>query len=490
MDILNQVIQAMTKEEVRHFKLFTARTLAEKDRKDVHLFDYIRRVGPEYDEERIFQRLYAEPDKNPFYRLKNRLMSDVNKSLALQHFDDDDVIHIFHQLSLARYFHNRNNYKIALHYIRKAEKKAIQIEHYELLDFIYTELIRLSNEFVTINPEVYIHLRKENREKLRVLREIDDILAAVVYRLKIAQNNDGQVPVFALLEKTVDEFALNPAIRQNPKLRFTLYHGVSRLLLSRRDFITLEEYLLKTYREFSEEGLFNRNNHDTKLQMLVYLCNTLSKNGKSNLSLKYSDELKNGMEEFNGLHFKKYLFFYHNILIFNYNVTDKKRGLTLLEELVREKTFKDTPFYDFMVHSNLAVSYYTLGHFQKAIKALVQVSIHEGYQTSSELFRLRAAVFELILRLETNEFDVVEKRIEKVRKEFKTLLTTEAHSIERDMIKLIDSMNRSADMGSDKTLAKSIREFNEKYQDAESEEFSFVNYQAWLQGKLAREAAR
>jgi hypothetical protein len=486
MDILNQIIQAMTKEEVRHFKLFSARTQAEKERKDLQLFDNIRRSGEAYDEEKVFAKLYNGEDKNSFYRLKNRLMSDLNKSLALQHVDDDDVIHTFHLLSLARYFHNCNNYKIALHFIRKAEKKAILIENYELLDFIYTDLIRLSNEFVTINPEDYIRLRKENREQLRVIREIDDILAAVVYRLKISPNISGKVPIFDLLEKTIDDFTQNKSIKQNPKLRFTLYNGVSRLLLSRRDYPTLEEYLLKTYREFTGEGLFNRNNHDTKLQMLVYLCNTLSKNGKSSLSLKYTEDLQNAMEEYNQLHYKKYLIYYYNSLIFNYHVTDKQKGMALLEQLVREKTFKETPFYDFMVYANLAVSYYTNGHFQKAIKAIVQVYLHEGFETASDTFKLRAAVFELILRLETNEFDLVEKRIEKVKKEFKELLSKDTNRVEKEMIKLVDMMNKSIDISSDKNLAKSIRAFIDTHQTEDVDEFSFVNYQIWLKSKVSR----
>jgi hypothetical protein len=238
MDVLHQIIGLMNKEEVRHFKLFSARTQVEGERKDLQLFDAIRKAPDEFDEERAFTKLYKGGDKNPYYRLKNRLLTEINKSLNLQHITDDDTVHMFHMLSMARFFHNRNNYNIAFHYICKAEKKAIKLENYELLDFIYSELIKLSHEIVFINPEEYIQKRKENREKLLALREIDDILAAVIYRVKVTQNLSSTTnPIFDLLEKTVDEFTQNSKTKQDPKLRFTIYHAVSRVCFPARTTI-------------------------------------------------------------------------------------------------------------------------------------------------------------------------------------------------------------------------------------------------------------
>ena len=79
MSILNQLVGFMSKEDVRHLKLYLNRTRSNKDnRKDVELFDYIRKTGQKYDESRIFQKLYDSKDKNALYRLKNRLLASGN----------------------------------------------------------------------------------------------------------------------------------------------------------------------------------------------------------------------------------------------------------------------------------------------------------------------------------------------------------------------------------------------------------------------------
>src|SRR5258705_12184761 len=178
MDILNQVIKGMNKEQIRYFKLYASRFTLD-GRKDLALFDYIRKSNDKYDEDKIFKKLYDGAVKNPFYRLKNRLMLDINKSLTIQHFDDEETIHVFHLLALVRYYMTKNSVQAAHYFLRKAESKAKSIENFELLDVIYGEFISLSHEKISINPEFYISKRKENHVQINQLRAIDDILAAV-----------------------------------------------------------------------------------------------------------------------------------------------------------------------------------------------------------------------------------------------------------------------------------------------------------------------
>jgi hypothetical protein len=485
MDVLNQIISLMNKEEVRHFKLFAARTQVEGDRKDLQLFDAIRRLPEEQDEERIFTRLYKGTDKNPYYRLKNRLLTDINKSLNLQHMDDDDTVHMFHLLSMARFFHNRDKYNIALHYIRKAEKKAIKLENYELLDFIYSELIKLSHEIIFINPEEYIQKRKENREKLLALREIDDILAAVIYRLKVTQNfSSTKNPIFDLLQKTVDEYTQNSHTKQDPKLRFTIYHAVSRILLARKDYDTLETYLLKTYEEFTSEGLFNKSNHDTKMQLLVYLVNTLYKTRKLEMSLQYAERLKEGMEEYNRLLHKKYEIYYLNALIINYSIVDVEKSVKILDKVLAERTFKEYPYNEFIMIVNLSICHYRLKKITKALRTLVQACIHDGYKGASDHFRLKIGIFELTVRLEAGDFEITEKRIEDIKKEYAEILGNTEVVTENKLLSLIGEMNRSVNIRADKNLIRKVREYLSSESRPELEEFSFIDYHEWLRNKV------
>src|SRR5689334_14053769 len=113
MDILNNMVSVMNKEEVRHFKLWLNSTNASDARKDILLFDYIRKSEDKYDEELIFKKLYSNVDKNSFYKLKHRLQEDVASNLALLHFGKHESNNLFLFLSLYNIFVSRNQPVIA-----------------------------------------------------------------------------------------------------------------------------------------------------------------------------------------------------------------------------------------------------------------------------------------------------------------------------------------------------------------------------------------
>ncbi|MBL7882777.1 MAG: hypothetical protein JNL69_01810, partial [Bacteroidia bacterium] len=274
MDIFQNLIAVMNKEEIRHYKLFIKRTSIQNERKDEILFDYTKRNFENFNEEKISTILYNKEDKNAYYRLKNRLLEDIGKSLLLQHYKDNSTNIIVNYILLSRLFLTKGQFKICNYYLIKGVGKAIEKEYLEWLDIIYTDFIKLSHETLEINPEEYIKKRKLNRGKLLKLQEIDDILAMLIYRIKTSQNYSSKNTVITtLLQKTINDFSKSKDVKNSPVLRFKIYDSVSRILLQQQNYLSLEKYLIKTYHEFNKEKLFNEQNHNTKLQLLTYLTN-------------------------------------------------------------------------------------------------------------------------------------------------------------------------------------------------------------------------
>ena len=372
MNILHQVIGLMSKEEVRHLKLYLTQTNSHDARKDIALFDAIRKNYTDFDEDKFHKRNYKEENKNSLYRLKNRLFEDINRSVNLLYFDFDDSVLLLHYFILSRIYQRKQQFEIAFHYLSKAEKKGLAMENYELLDLLYADFIKLSQETMSVNPEKYISLRKENRKKLQKIQEIDDVLAVLIYRIKVAQGFDrGNEKILDLLQKTINEFSNKSDLKNNTQLRFKIYQSLSRILLQRHDYKSLEVYLLDTYASFQKEKLFSKSNHETKLQMLTYLINSLFKNGKTKLSLQYAEKLKDAMEEYNGMLHDKYLFYYYNSLMINYSVTDKQKAIDILEEAKGMKAIKELPFYIVFIYLNLSVLNFGLKNFKLALKRFV-----------------------------------------------------------------------------------------------------------------------
>ncbi len=482
MKILQQIIGMMNKEEVRHLKLFMGRTNAGEERKDIELFDYIRQHNEDYDETKIQQRLYGPRDKNALYRLKNRLLEDIGKSITLQYIDESDFNAVVHQLLLSRFFLSKSQSQIAFHYLGRAEKKAIAADSPELMDLVYGEFVRFSQETLEVNPTEYIRKRRNNREQLNQLQEIDDVLAEVVYKVRTTQNFTGQdYRMIETLRKRVNEFSKQKATRNSILLRFKIYQSLSRILLQKQDFVVLEKYLEQTFEEFTKEGLFSRNKHDTKLQLLTYLANAQFKNKKFEQSLATAARLKTAMGEFGGLLHDKYLFFYYNILVIGYSEKDKDKAIEILNEAKDNAVIKKLPFYLVFIFLNLTVLNFDNGNYKLSIRNLVKLTMEAGFAGLDRILRMKIAVAELIIRFELQDIDTLERRLEQVKKEFADLLKTKDGKRQAEMIGLLSSMSTSTSVRRDKNLRKKILQITSA---SAAKTNDVIDYNNWLSGKI------
>jgi hypothetical protein len=486
MDILNQIINGLNKEQVRFFKMYLSRIETKDDRKDVRLFDYIRKTADRYNDEKIFNALYASDEKNSFYRLKNRLMREVNKSLTLQHFDDEAVTYIFRLLALVKFYLNKNALIPAHYFLRKAEAKAHSLENLELLDFIYGEYIRMSRELMSINPEHYITLRKENLQKLNQVRTIDDVLAAVTYRLKVTQNfSSTESPVLQLLQQTVNDFTANDELKKSPLFRFKIYHAVSQVLLQSHQYQLLEDYLLKTYQSFSRENLFNKNNHETKLQMLIYLVNAFYKNNKLKKSLTFSGYLLKEMKAYNNMLYDKFLFYYYNSLVINYSKLDKKKSVEILKEMQANEKIGNNTFYKQFIYLNLSLAWFDLKEFHLTAKSLTKLYLLNDFKDANSSLRLRVAITDLMTRFELNDWDTFEYKLKQFKKDFKEALLLPENDSEKMMMDILGIMAKQ-DPKRKKILLTKTQQFLSSQKTEDADKSGLINYSEWLTDKVKK----
>ncbi len=484
MDFTARLIKSLHKEEVRFYKLYSSR-IQTGDRKDLALFDHIRKEGDGYDEEAIIRRLYGDLNRNAYYRLRNRLTTELKKCMLTLHYQEDDHIHLLNQLSLARLCSGRGEHELALWFLRKAESKAVQQENYEILDLLYGEMIRLSHELLSINPEEYILKRKENQERIIQLRSIDDITAVLNYRLKITQTFSGdQSTVTEVLQRTLNEYTNDKKLAESPKFRFRIYNAVSQILLSQRDYRSLEGFLAKTYKEFEDSGLFNRNNHDTKLQMLTYLVNSLFKNDKTEESLRYTEVLHENMKKFGNLLYDKYEFFYHNALVINYSKLDKEKAIDILDGLLQSKRIRTAPFYEMFIFLNLAILHFDLHNVRESLKNIGKLNQLDSFIKADPGLRLKISVAELIIRYEAEDLVYIDYLLKKIRKEFRGLLADERYAREKALLHVISVISRTADLRNDKRSVKVMNEFLSTHETNTEDEETVIDYISWIKDKI------
>lgn len=486
MELLNNVIAVMNKEEIRNFKLWLNSTNASEARKDVVLFDYIRKSGEKYDEDFVFKKLYTGGDKNSFYRLKNRLLEDIGYNLCLLHFGKQEPNNLYLFLSLFNIFLSRNQPQTALYFLKKAEKKAAQIENLEMLDIIYGNYVKIAADMPDINPEVYIQKRKENALRLNKIRETDQVLAAVTYRLKLTQNyGKRDAGLLKVLDNTIKEFAEDDSLKYSKTFQTRVFRAVSQTLIQNHNFIELEKFMEATYKRFIDEKWFDKNNHETKLQMLIYMVNAQFKNRKYHESLDSAETLGEEMAAFNAMLYNKYLFFYYNALVINYAHIDITRGLRALDEMEKEIKGLKNPYYEFFILWNKATLLFSQGKFDEAIRNLVRLFVNGHYKKADVSLKLKIGVAECIMQYESGDYDTTLKRVEQVRKQFAQQLLAGDYKRELVVLKFLPRMIEAGGLEKDKKLVAEVKKFVNTSVSDSIEDGEVLRYRAWLQPKVA-----
>ncbi len=475
--MLQKIIESLTKDEVRNVKLFLNRTNESADRKDIYLFDQLRKF--QKDEAQVATKLYGD-NKNSFYRLKNRLKEDIGKSLLVQHSKSSAEQDVINDYLLASHFFSKREYEITRHYLGRAERKAHQIHNLELLDLIYSEQIKLERETVLNNPEELIRKKRDNRNQLNKLSELDDLLAMLMYRIKVSQNYASKSDtVLDLLSETIHDYSSEENLKANPVVRFKIYHGVSRILLQNQDFVSLEAYLKETLISFEQDKLFNKRNHDTKLQMLTYLCNALFKNEKYQESLDWAEKLLVAMREHNYLLYDKYLFYYYNSLYYNYTVLDGQKSLKILMEASEDEVIQQEPLNLTFIILQMAVYYFDDENYKRARKELIKLQMNDGFEKLDVGFRIKVLLLEIMAAVELEDSDFVESKLRRLRAAYGQINWNEVGCAREDILGQIIPLLIIARNEKEEVLLSHLVA-NLRSTDARAD---LVNYHDWINKK-------
>lgn len=478
MNQVYKIIETLSKEECRNFKILLKRTNNNEQRKDVALFDYVRKNDLTSLEEAVFVKKYYNNDKNAFYRLKNRLQHDINKSLLFLHHNTDDYLTTVNYFLIARLFNKKASFQLTFEYLLEAEKRAIKNEFFDLLDIIYNDLINLSIETVKFNPSPFIEKRKENKILLNTIQQIDDKLASLTYKIKTTQNYANSASN-KMLEDDLYALVENTELKQSKQLQFKVYHSLSKILLQQHNYLMLEIYLKKTYNQFIKNKLFTKSTHETKLQMITYLVNSLFKNEKIEESLQYTEKLHQAMREFNNLFYNKYLFYYYNSLVINYQVTDKPKAITILEEAKSNKEIQALPIYNLFIYLNLAVLHFDLGKFSQAKSSLVKLKQQADFKNLDVVLQFKVSIVELMIIYELNDIDLFDYQLKNLKRDF---ITIQQNTIDRDVdfVELIEKLEHL----NSKEIKSAVVEFEQKYSNNNQTDSDIINYNNWLRAKI------
>lgn len=348
-----------------------------------------------------------------------------------------------------------------------------------MLDVIYTEYIKCCVHFGKTPPSFYIEKRnKNNQQKLEALL-IDEAINSVLFELYRSQNF-GKTSFTALekLNTSIQHLEQKKELKNNILFKSKLFIAVSQLLISKKDFKTLEVYSLKTYKEFLEKKQFTQNNHDFKLQLLRYICNSLFMNKKHNEALTFCHVFYTSMQEHKGFLFDANVFFYYNAIANNYSVLDTQKAIDVLNEAKNSSVINNHPHFLGYIYLNLAGAYFDLKQPKLAIKNIIKIYHHKFFEILNPSFKLQIIIIDLLLRVEINQIEFVNKQIDIVIKNHHKTLKLQEHVFDLIFLKLLKKLGNKYQFQKNTSTLKLTSSFIKKTKGLN--ENKIINYHEWL----------
>ncbi len=485
---LTELIHSLSKEELRNFKIYVSRinNQSDGDSKNLQLFDLIKNQSYDEFSDELVAKLYKDGNKNAFYRLKNRLINDIEQSLLLLNRNKDPRFKVYNTIQLANIFRYKSDYDLSYKYLQKAEKAAEKYGYIDLLDIIYSEILDLASDYYKVEPETYIKLKKENFNQLDKSQEVDYLIVAINHRLRHS-NYSSKEELGDELEEIIDRLSISEDVSQNPDVQFKIHKCVRTILLQKRDFIELEKYLEKSLTYFEGIDYFDSARYEDLFRILHWLINCANINFHFEQAEEYIDRLYKALHVNNKKYYDKNIWMYHESKVVYYSFTQKsEEAIQLMEEILANPVLTGTNFYDTFVPLNLSGSYFKAGNIKKAMDTIVPLIVSKSFSKLSRFLQLRINIVDLLYHFENNDINYVIYKVAEIKRIFRKEFKLENFAREKKFLSIIHDLASKPNPITNPRVVKKINSFIEESPQAVTGNNEVVIYKFWLKSKLEK----
>jgi len=491
---VEDIIRSLSEKEAKNFIFFVNRMrTSQKESKIVQLFDaYYHETYK--NNEQIIRELFPGMSKNAFYRLRNRLLDEVQQSLLVQYSRMDDELNVHRMIMLARIAFNKDDYTTAHTLLLEAEKKALKIEAYELAMIIYKELIGMSSLVGTVNSHYYIEKRREIRLKHARLSELRYLLASVTFKLTESihrSRNDNDI--IQALHEIKDKLTESDLVKTTFNARYNVHQSIANILYEEKKYELLLEHLIKNYEVFKQNDFKEKTNHRKKIVTLSWIIGAHHWLLRIPGSLPYIEEMHEALQQYDGIFedkFKPFYVTYQHSAYFHTRQLDK--SLKILQRFTEEYLQgRDIVYISELPQSILkghfgrfVQSYFSKGNYDDALKALAPCYISEIYDKLPRELRMEIAVMEVIIYFEKKEFKYALDHLRRTKRMYKKLLAEPKNSIFKSFVNILNLLIKNGGFDISKEQEKMICEFISEHPPYGEPFEKCINYKVWLEAKL------
>ncbi len=486
---LTNLVKSLTKEEVRNFKVYSSRFKVKEDTKKlVQLFEYLR--NDEYDEydDGIVKILFPKSSKNAYYQLKNRLVREIEDSLLMLHKNKGDDYAVMRQLQLSKIFSDKGEYQRSKDCLQKANKLAKNSKNKILQCIIYDRWLDLESGMPSGNIKKVANLASDHINQTGFELKSKVLIASVKDELFRSNNSSkSSLSVIQTLDETVQELRMSDEYTNSAILRIQVSDSVKHVLLVKKQYRELVEFLQQELKNFREDPLFSKTTREQEVKYLSWIINALLRIRRISEVNQYIDELEEllGKSENQQLANKhKWLLFQCRLVGLVYSGKNKD-AIILLSDLEGQR--ERVPHYPLMVLLNLGLLHYYENNLERSLDYLTEIIGDESFKKFATPLQITATVIELVIRIEKGDNIYALNRHKNIKRKYRNFLAKEEYRRDKNFLNILkDIINDNLKHNPSKKTKAKIEQFIQGSPPFEPGSNEALCYQLWLRAYLEK----
>ncbi len=467
------ILGTLTTDEKQEFILQLRRRNRRTDTKNEKLFKLIN-AGKTAD---LDIQLYGKPSRNAFHALCKRLQDSLIDFVASKSFagETSEELEILKLLLAGRIFFEKKLYKLAFKTLENAERMAIPLDLYAILNEIYHTKIQYAHLNTNLNLDEIIESSKRNMKFFQQDFHLNRAYAVIKSRLR----NISHGSITEIVQNTFSEFEIEVSEALTYKSLYQLMELTATAATLQSDYYSISPFMLELYALVDKKSNLKNKHRFYHLNILNMLAVTQFRNKNFAASTVFTEEMELEMRKDNNAYKRRF-----------------EEKLILLKALNHNYTGKHEIAIDILMNygtNSLDVKLLIVMCLFQQGKIVSAYEIIKDLKHSDIWFEkkmgwiwvVKKNLIEILILTELDKLDLVLLNLERFKRKFSKRLQSQGEGRVLTFVKLISRYYENPKQVIRQSFKAEV-EASFEWVEKEQEDIFVLSFFAWLKSKMQR----
>ena len=471
MKAISDIIAIFSEETKREFLQQLQKKNRRGDTKNIALFRLID-SGQTQD---LDLQLYGKPSRNAYHALCKRLQDSLIDFVASQGFagETSEELDILKLLLASRIFFEHRQTKVAFKTLQKAERLALSLDIYSILNEIYHTKIQYAHLNPSIALSEVIAASRANRKRFEQEQQLNMAYASIKEQLRNKPNR----PINEIITEAFMHFDIELDKTLTYKSLFQLMNITTTAARLQSDYHQISPFMMTIYDIISEKQEIADKHLFYHIEILNLMAHTSFRNKDFKASMAFTQQMETEMRKKNEAYYNRFLERLTLIRSLNQNYTQQAQ--TAIE------TLQSFPGESLDIDLTLVTCLFQQRQFPEAYKIIRSMYHSDSWyeKKAGWIWVLKKNIIELLLLIELDKLELVLSRLQS----FKNRFFQRLKSIGEERVINFIQLAAYAYEHPDEARSEKFRERVEnsfQWKEANQEDIFVMSFYAWLKAKM------